>query len=282
MTSPTPHPDAPDDGATAHQRTALNALRAFLVDLDGVIYTGNTAIDGAAAFLRYLNETGRKFQCITNNSTQTAAQFAAKLAAMGMPVTPDQVLTSSQATATYLRTRLGTGARIMAIGEEGLVRALMECGLKLALRSPDAVVVGLDRRLTYERLTAACFAVRAGVPFIATNPDLSLPTEQGFLPGNGAALASIQAATGVAPVVIGKPEAAMLEIAMGRLGTSRDETAIIGDGLHTDVLAGRRAGVTPILVLTGVSRRHDVAPSLHQPDYVFDNLPAVQRAMLGR
>jgi 4-nitrophenyl phosphatase len=254
----------------------LQSIRTFLVDLDGVVYTGNTAIPGAAEFFRFLNATGRSFQCITNNSTLTAAQYVKKLAGMDIPVAEKQVLTSPQATAVYLKERFGAGARVYPIGEEGLIRALLNEGFRLVDERPDVVVCGLDRRLTYDRLMRACFAIRDGAPLVATNPDLSLPTERGFLPGNGATIAYLQAATGVTPSVVGKPEATMLEVAMNLLGASAEETAIIGDGLITDMLAGQRAGVTKILVLTGVGKRDDLPNAPAKPDFVFDNLPALQ------
>ena len=266
---------------SAAQLDALRAKRAFLLDMDGVIYTGNTPITGGPEFFQFLARTGRKYQCITNNSTLTAEQFAAKLASMGIQVTPDHVLTSSQAAAVALRARLAPGARVLAIGEEGLVRALVGAGFKLVHERAQAVVCGLDRRLTYERLTAACFAIRAGAAFVATNPDLSLPTEEGLLPGNGAAVAYLQTATGEAPTVIGKPEATMLEVAMHRLGVGASDTVMVGDGLLTDMLAGQRAGVTNVLVLTGVSSAGDLPSAPAPPDYVFADLPALQEALGG-
>jgi 4-nitrophenyl phosphatase len=269
------------DDADPAARGALSARRAFLLDLDGVVYTGNTPLPGAAAFCAYLLASGRRFQCITNNSTLSAEQYAVKLGGMGIDVTPEQVLTSSEATAVLLQQRLAPGARVLAIGEEGLVRALLAHGFRLVDRDPEVVVCGLDRRLTYARLARACFALRAGAPLIATNPDLSLPTEAGMLPGNGATLAYLQAATGVQPEVIGKPEATMLRVAMERIGSRPEETAMIGDGLLTDIPAGRRAGVMTVLVLTGVSRRADLAGARTSPDLVFEDLPALQEALSG-
>ena len=269
--------DAPQP-SDAHL-TLLRSLRAVLLDLDGVVYTGDTPIPGAAETFAYLRGSGRRFQCITNNSTLTAEQYAAKLGAMGIAVGPSQVLTSSEATAVRLQERLAPGARILAIGEEGLVRALLGHGFRLVDDDPEVVVCGLDRRLTYARLTRACFALRRGVPLVATNPDLSLPTEGGLYPGNGATLAYLSAATGATPEVIGKPEATMLTVAMERIGSTPAETAIVGDGLLTDMLAGERAGVTKILVLTGVATRADLATSPIQPDYVFDSLAGLQAAL---
>jgi 4-nitrophenyl phosphatase len=259
--------------------TRLRALRAFLVDLDGVVYTGNTPLPGAADFLRFLSDSGRRFCCITNNSTQSAAQYVANLRAMGMPVGAGQVLTSSQATALHLRARFAPGARIMAIGEDGLIGALLDAGFRLVDRAPEAVVCGLDRRLTYERLARACLAIREGAPLIGTNPDIALPTERGLLPGNGAVLAYLQTATGATPLVIGKPEATMLHQAMELMGAAPAETAIVGDGLGTDMPAGQRAGVTKILVLTGLATRADLAAAPAQPDYVFDDLGQLHQAL---
>ena len=259
----------------------LANLTTLLVDLDGVVYTGNTPIKGAAEFFRFLNATGRRFVCITNNSTLTATQFIAKLGAMDIQVRSDQVLTSPDATAVYLRETLAlrSGARVFPIGEDGVVRSLLAEGFRLVDDDPDVVVCGLDRRLTYDRLMRACFALRAGAPLVATNPDHALPTERGMLPGNGATIAYLEAATGVKPIVIGKPGATMLEIAMQRVGATPAETAMLGDGLRTDMLAGERAGVTKILVLTGVAKREDIPGSATQPDHVFDDLPALQQAL---
>ncbi|MGH2355771.1 MAG: HAD-IIA family hydrolase, partial [Chloroflexota bacterium] len=243
------------------------------------VYTGSTPTAGAAAFFRFLRATGRRFQCITNNSTLTAGQYAEKLAGMGIAVGPGQVLTSSEATALFLRERFASGARVMALGEDGLVRALLDHDFRLVDRAPDVVVCGYDRRLTYDRLKRACLAIRSGAPLIGTNPDLALPTEHGLLPGNGAVLAYLAAATGATAQVVGKPEATMLRVAMERLGATPPETAIIGDGLLTDVLAGQRAAVTTILVLTGVAQRTDLPSAPAPPDYVFENLPALQAAM---
>jgi 4-nitrophenyl phosphatase len=259
----------------------IGSITTLLLDLDGVVYTGNTPVPDAPAFFDFLKRSGRRFQCITNNSTLSAEQFAEKLGGMGIPVAPSQVLTSSQATALHLRERFPAGARVLAIGEEGLVRALVGQGFRLVTHPPDVdvVVCGLDRQLTYERLKQACSAILAGAAFVATNPDRFLPTEEGFHPGNGAALAYLSAATGVTPEVTGKPEATMVRVAMDLLGATPGETAIVGDGLHTDIVAGARAGVTTVLVLTGVSTRAHLAEAPHPPDYVFDTLAALRQAL---
>jgi 4-nitrophenyl phosphatase len=259
----------------------LTSLSTFLVDLDGVVYTGSTPIRGAPEFFRFLGATSRRFVCITNNSTLTSDQFRAKLEAMDIHAGEGQILTSPQATAIYLRDTLGLrpGARVYPIGEEGVVRTLMAEGFVLVDDKPDVVVCGLDRRLTYARLAGACTALRDGAPLVATNPDHALPTERGLLPGNGATIAYLEAATGVRATVIGKPEPTMLRIAMEMAGAGPDETAMLGDGLRTDMLAGERAGVAKVLVLTGIAQREDIAGAATQPDFVFDDLFDLQEAL---
>jgi HAD superfamily hydrolase (TIGR01457 family) len=251
--------------------------RAFLVDLDGVVYEGARAIRGAKEFFAHLRAQGMPFQLITNNSTRTASDVALHLQHLDMPVTEEDVLTSPEATAIHVETTCGKGACIYVIGEDGLVRTLVAHGFKLTT-DPDratAVVCGLDRRLTYDRLRRACAALQRGIPLVATNPDRALPTETGFLPGNGATLAYLQVATGVTAVVIGKPSPTMLQIAMSRMGTFPSDTVMIGDGLDTDILAGARASVATILVLSGVARASDVAHATAAPDAVVESIETV-------
>lgn len=260
---------------------ALKRLSTFLVDLDGVVYTGDTPISGAPEFFRFLAQTGRRYVCITNNSTLRADQYITKLARMGIQLNPSQLLTSPQATAVYLRESigLGPGARVYPIGEEGLIRALLDEGFVLVDHKPDVVVCGLDRRLTYERLMLACFALRDGARLVASNPDLALPTERGILPGNGATIAYLEAATGVTATVIGKPETTMLRVAMEMAGARPDETAMIGDNLLTDIPAGVRAGVTTILVLTGLATEADLTTVATPPHLVLPDLRALHDAL---
>ena len=200
-----------------------------------------------------------------------------------MPIDSDDVLTSPDATAMHVSETCGTHARVFAIGEDGLVRSLVAHGLRLTgdPERADAVVCGLDRRLTYDRLRRACAALRRGAPFVATNPDRSLPTEAGFLPGNGATLAYLEAATGIAPVVIGKPSPTMLQIAMARMGVTPRETVMIGDGLETDILAGARAGVGTILVLGGVTKLEDVETSTTRPDAIASSIATVWKRLVA-
>ncbi len=240
--------------------------------MDGVLYQGNQAISGTAGFLGFLRERGIGFVLATNNSTRTPEQYAAKLAGMGVTIAPDEVLTSAQATAGYLAGIARPGARVFVVGMDGLWTALGQAGFTLVEEGAEYVVVGMDFQVCYERLAQATLQIRAGARFIGTNPDLTFPSERGIVPGAGALLALLQAATGVTPTVIGKPETAMIEQAMARLGASAATTAALGDRLETDILAGQRAGLTTLLVLSGITDRAMLARSELQPDLVFDDV----------
>ncbi len=262
----------------------LSDIRHLIIDMDGVLYRGNQAIPGTAGFLDLLRERGIGFVLATNNSTKTPEQYTAKLADMGVTVHPGEVLTSAQATAGYLAGIARPGARVFVVGMDGLWTALRQAGFTLVEEEAEYVVVGMDFRVCYERLAQATLQIRAGARFIGTNPDLTFPSERGIIPGAGALLAFLQAATGVAPIVIGKPETAMIDQALARLGASAATAAILGDRLETDILAGQRAGMRTLLVLSGVTDRTMLARSEIQPDLVFDDvahLHAVWKEALG-
>jgi 4-nitrophenyl phosphatase len=251
---------------------SLARIRALLIDLDGVLYRGATALPGAAKFITFLRERGITFCLITNNSTLTPDQYVAKLTGMGIPVTPDELFTSALATAQYLEREGAAGGTAFVVGEDGLREALLGVGVRLSDDSPAWVVVGLDRTLTYDKLAIAALAVARGARFVGSNPDLSFPTEAGLVPGAGALQSVITATTGVDPVVIGKPEPLMFDLAIEALGVERGETVMLGDRLDTDIEGAHRAGVRSIMVLTGVSTRADLEGSAVQPALVVDDL----------
>jgi 4-nitrophenyl phosphatase len=259
--------------------TKLTQLRSLIIDMDGVLYRLNTPLAGAAGFVQFLRETGKHFLLVTNNSTLTVAQYVAKLAGMGIPASEGDILTSAEATAQYLASMTPPGTRVYVIGEHGIRAALQKRGFVLADDSDVAyVVAGLDRRLTYDKLRAAALAIRAGAQFIGTNPDKTLPTEAGLIPGTKAILAALEVATGTPPLIIGKPEPAMLQLALQKLQAEPGTTAIIGDGLETDIAGGHRLGLTTILVLTGVTSPEQLAQSALQPDLVYPDIAALHRA----
>jgi len=249
----------------------------LLIDLDGVLYRGLSALDGAMEFIAWLRRRDIPFRLVTNNSTLTPGQYVEKLAHMGISVGRDEVFTSSLATALYLQQQGATGQTVHAIGEEGLMRALQDAGMILSPDGADWVVSGLDRHVTYEQLSAAALAIEAGARFVGTNPDRSLPTEVGLAPGAGALQAALAATTGVKPTVIGKPGPKMFELAMASMGSSADNTAMLGDRLDTDIEGAAAVGMASILVLTGVSTAEDLRRSDVQPGLVVRDLPELMR-----
>lgn len=250
----------------------LRSIKSFIIDMDGVLYRGQEPLAGSHEFLDYLQVQGIPFILATNNSTLTPGQYVAKLRAMDIQVTEQHILTSGQATAMYLSQVAPPSVKVYVIGEDGLFSAIKEQGFHIADEEVDFVVVGMDRRLTYEKLETAALAIRSGASFVGTNPDTTLPTERGLVPGNGATLAALEAATGISPVIIGKPQPILLRLAGQKLGASPDCTAIIGDRLETDVLGGKQVGLITVLVLTGISDRQELVTSPVQPDLVFGDI----------
>jgi len=246
-------------------------IKSLIVDLDGVLYRGDQAIVGAREFIALLQREGVPFLLLTNNSTRTPGQYVTKLAKMGVAIEESDVLTSAQATALYLDRIAPPGARVYVIGEESLRAALRE-KYTIAQEGADFVVVGMDSRLTYEKLKAATLLIRGGARFIATNPDKTLPKEEGLAPGNGAIIAALEAATGVAPLVVGKPEPAIFDLALAKIGAGKEGASVIGDCLETDILGGQRAGLATILVLSGATSRKELENSTIKPDLVFENV----------
>ncbi len=247
----------------------LRSIRNLVIDMDGVLYRGKDAIPGTRDFIGFLRKRGIGFVLATNNSTQTPQQYVDKLAGMNVIIHADEVLTSAQATASYLATIAPPGTRVFVVGQDGLWTTLREAGFDLVEDGAEYVVVGMHFAICYERLAQASLQIRAGAHFIGTNPDRTFPSERGIVPGAGALLAFLEAATNVAPTIIGKPGKAMMEQALARLGASPATTAMLGDRLETDILAGRRAGLLAVLVLSGITDRGLLARSEIQPDLVF-------------
>jgi 4-nitrophenyl phosphatase len=266
------------------QADTLCSLQHLIIDMDGVLYRGDEAISGSVDLIDFMRGQGIDFVLATNNATRTPQQFVDKLAGMGVEVHPDEVLTSALATAGYLTGIAPSGTRVFVVGMDGLRTALGEAGFVLVEEGAEFVVVGMDFTACYERLAQATFQIRAGAAFIGTNPDRTFPSERGIMPGAGSLLAFLEAATGVRPKVIGKPEAAMVEQALARMRARAATTAMLGDRLETDILAGQRAGMRTILVLSGVTDRALLAASEIQPDLVFKDvahLHAAWREVLG-
>lgn len=258
----------------------LAAIKGLLIDMDGVLYRGHEPIPGGASFIAFLRQRGIPFLLLTNNSSLTPGQYVAKLADMGIDVCAEEILTSAQATAHYLAQREPEGARVYIIGREGLQQALVEQGFTLVEEGADYVVVGWDWELTFAQLKQAALLIRAGAHFIATNPDRTFPSEEGIIPGNGAILAALEAATDVRPLIVGKPEPAIFQLALRQLGLDAQGAAVLGDRLETDVVGGQRMGLITLLVLSGVTDGEKLRQSPIQPDMVFEDVAHLQRAWM--
>lgn len=257
----------------------LRDLRGFIFDMDGVIYRGNTILPGAAEFIAALREAGIPYLFLTNNSTTPPEAVARRLAGMGIAATAEDVLGSAEATAAFLGASR-PGCTVYVVGEEGIRQALSQAGLELTddYRQAEAVVVGLDRGTTYARLRDAALAIQRGATFIATNTDRTLPTEEGLIPGAGALVGMLEIATGVKARAIGKPEPGIFQLALERLKTPAEYTAVVGDRPDTDILGGQRAGLRTIAVLTGVGTAEDFAALQPGPVWIFPDLRALHRA----
>jgi 4-nitrophenyl phosphatase len=280
---------------------SLGDVRAFIIDMDGVLWEGDRPMPGLVDFFQTLRDHQIKFVLATNNASRTSQQYVAKLAGMGVAVTGDEILTSAQAAALYLRHSTNGGGpdhggqtpvrpdsgeapstRIFVIGEDGLVKALTDSGFTLCglyERGARYVVCGMDRGLSWDKLATATLNIRAGASFVGTNPDATLPSEHGLILGNGAILAALQAATGVAPIIIGKPEPIMYQQAMERLKIDPAVTAAIGDRMETDILGAVRAGIRSLLVLSGVTTREQLGALDYQPTWIMQDIREVTRAL---
>jgi 4-nitrophenyl phosphatase len=246
----------------------LQSITHLIIDMDGVLWRGNEPMPGLQEFFAFLRQCQIGFVLATNNASRTPEQYVAKLAGFGVEVPIECVLNSAQAAASYLSTIAPPGTPVYAIGQEGTRGALIQHGFVLTDESgTDAayVVVGWDRQLTWDKLKTAALLIHNGAGFIGTNPDTSFPTEYGPVPGNGAQLAALEATTGVAPTIIGKPGPLMYEEAMRRMGANPETTAVIGDRLDTDIAGGVHAGLTTVLVLSGIATEADLDTSAIRP-----------------
>ncbi|MCD6520467.1 MAG: HAD family hydrolase [Anaerolineae bacterium] len=253
----------------------LADIRNLLIDMDGVLYRGKTGLPGGPELISFLEEQGIKYLLVTNNSTLTPEQFVERLDKMGIHVSEDLIMTSGVATASYLATLAPPGTKVNVVGEEALVSEIKKRGFIIAGRDAEYVVCGWDKTITFEKLKIATLAIRDGATFIGTNPDKTYPLEKDIIPGAGSILAALIAATDVQPIIVGKPEPIILEQSMRVLGAKPEETAILGDRLETDILGGHRAGITTILVLTGISSAEEAAHYEAPPDFIFEDLPAL-------
>lgn len=254
----------------------LAQTRTVLFDMDGVLYRGNAMLPGTQELLAFLDRTDVRYACITNNASLTPAEYEAKLAKMGIRMPAELVLTSALVTGHYLRRTYPRGTRVLIVGMGGLREALLADGSFVEDEAtPELVVQGADFKLTYDRLKLATLAIRRGARYIATNPDRTFPAEEGLIPGAGAVMAALVAATDTEPLIIGKPAPTMFQAAVDMLGGDPATTLVIGDRLDTDIGGAINAGLPSLLVLTGVSTRAEAENGPIRPDLIYADLPTL-------
>ncbi len=261
-------------------------IRALLLDMDGVLWRGAQPLGDLPALFEQIAALNLQVVFITNNATRSVAQYVERLHGLGVPVQPEQVLNSALAAAQALREAFPGGARVHVLGEGGLRATLAEAGFRIANSGldekegdnssrapvrPDAVVVALDRECTYRKLREATLHIRNGALFIGTNPDRTFPTPEGLVPGAGAIIAALEAATDQPARIVGKPQPLLFRMALERLGIAPDEALVVGDRLETDIAGGQAAGCRTALVLSGVTTQEQAmvwepAPGLIAPD----------------
>jgi NagD protein len=246
-------------------------VAAWLSDMDGVLVHEELAIPGAADFVRRLRDREMPFLLLTNNSIFTARDLQARLARSGIEVPEESIWTSALATAGFLEDQR-PGGTAFVIGESGLTTALYSSGYTMTERSPDYVVLGETRTYSFERITSAIRLINGGARFIATNPDPTGPSPDGALPATGSVAALISRATGVDPYYVGKPNPLMMRSALNAIDAHSETTAMIGDRMDTDIVAGLEAGLHTILVLTGVTTRPEIERFPYRPSQVLDGV----------
>ncbi len=252
--------------------TLVPNIEALIIDFDGVLWRDEQAIGSLPDVFAAIQAGGWRFAFATNNSMFTPEHYHQKLKKFGIVLNGSPIVTSPMAVAYALRQRWPDGGAVHIVGEEGLRVALQDAGYTIRDEGVLAVVAGLDRNLTYDKIRLAAGLIRQGAVFYGTNPDKTYPTPAGLAPGAGSVLSAIEAAAGVAPIIVGKPSPTLFEAALQMLDALPQQTLVIGDRLDTDILGGQRAGMRTALVLSGVSTRKELRSWQPQPDLVAASL----------
>lgn len=263
-----------------HDHPSLKLIKALILDMDGVLWKSTKAIGNLPDIFNKLDDAKISYTFATNNSTRDEEQYLEKLYFFGITATCDQVVNSSLATLIKLQAVYPNGGGIYIIGESGLHNILKRGGFFHDDKTPQCVVVGMDRMVTYEKMSKAAIFINNGIPFYGTNPDNSFPTPEGQTIGTGAILAAIEAATDHSPILCGKPYPDMMEIALERMDTRKEQTLVVGDRYETDILGGINAGCPTALVLSGVTTQEKLKTFSPQPDFVFDQLSSIVNFMI--
>ncbi len=254
-------------------------IKALILDMDGVLWKADAPIGDLPTIFSRIRERGLKYVFATNNGTKTPLEYQQKLAELGVEIDTAQMVTSAMGVAFMLAKKFPKGTKVFVIGEEGIRAALRAQGFQvLALEDAaqaEVFVMGIDRSITFQKMMEATLLVRAGVPFYATNTDKTFPTPRGEIPGAGAWISVIVTATGVEPIVAGKPSPYLMELSLEKLGTSKAETLVVGDRLDTDIVAGQAAGCPTALVLSGVSQKAEADVWIPEIDIIANDLASL-------
>lgn len=260
--------------------TFLAKAKCFLFDMDGTLYLGERVLPGARELLNWLIEQRIPYFLLTNNSSRSSRDYFAKVQRLGLPVGEQQIFTSGEATAIFLN-RHYFEKRVYVVGTPSLESEFVAHGIHLRDTNPDVVVLGFDTTLTYAKLQKLCDFIRAGIPYIATHPDINCPTESGFMPDIGAMMALVAASTNRTPdVVIGKPNAPIVEAICEKTGYTPPELVMVGDRLYTDIAMGQ-TGLKTVLVLSGETKLDDVKGSAFKPDMVVQDAAELLKLLQG-
>lgn len=254
----------------------MKDYQVFLIDLDGTVYRGEDTVESGVRFVHRLVEKKKDYLFLTNNTTRTPQMVVDKLNGHGIDTDVDHVYTPSMATASYILSKRkkqdNKKIGLYIIGEIGLWSELLKHPeFELNEKNPDYVIVGMDKDLTYHKVTIASQAIRRGATFIGTNADMNLPTGNELIPGNGSQCVFVAAASGVDPLYIGKPESIIVKNALEKVGYSKEDALLVGDNYDTDIKAGFNSNVDQLLTLTGVTQKEDII-NKRQPTYVVNNL----------
>lgn len=258
----------------------LRNCRLFLLDMDGTLNLGDEALPGAVDFVRMLEQTGRRYVYLTNNSSRAGEDYVNRMRGMGFPCASENVFTSGQATAMYLREKYPDKA-VHLVGTAAFRRELESYGVSVSYSEESPVVAGFDRELNYDKLEKAVHLLRRGAPFIAANPDWVCPMPgDEALPDCGSICALLTASTGREPSYIGKPSREMVDIMSTKFEIPNEQICCVGDRLYTDIAVAKNAGAVSVLVLSGETKREMLQASPVQPDYIFDDVRALGATLI--
>lgn len=259
--------------------TRLAQTELFVLDMDGTIYLGDRPIEGALAFCRKIQQSGRKLMYFTNNASRNPDDYVERLCSMGFPCERENIVTSGDVTIAYLK-RYHAGEAVYLVGTPALEKSFREAGIVLSEHA-DIVVVSFDRTLTYEKLERACTLIRGGALFYSTHPDINCPTADGYIPDSGAICGAVTLSTGVTPRYFGKPYGETVEMIEALSGVDRSRAVMVGDRLYTDIALGKKNGMLSLLVLSGETDEEMLrsASADEQPDLIFDSVADVFSAI---